>query len=99
MWETKEVTLTLRLPIHAAEEVEAIQKAEPEVLERIVRYGLTRRLIYRGIRDRKRAEGDYYGMRILGPVDADGNLEPISEAEGRAILAENDSGGAIARWG
>ena len=78
MWETREVTLTLRLPIDAADQAEAIHKVEPEFLERVVLYGLTRRLIYKGIRDR--------------------SVEPIPEAEGRAILDENGGSGAIARW-
>ncbi len=58
--ETREVTLTLRLPPKLADQVEEIHATEPEFLERVVRYGLTRRgLLFRLLeRERERAEAD-----------------------------------------
>jgi hypothetical protein len=50
-----EVNLTVKLPPDIAAEAEAAQRDEPEFLSRVVLYGLTRRAIYRGIRDRREA--------------------------------------------
>ena len=46
MWETCAVELTVRLPRAVAEEVEAVKERDPEVLSRILLYGLTRRAIF-----------------------------------------------------
>lgn len=51
MWETCSVDLTVRLPRDLAEEVAEVQKSDPELLSRIIRYGLTRRSIYRHLQD------------------------------------------------
>ena len=51
-----EVTLTVTLPPDIAAEAEAANRDEPEFLSRVVMYGLTRREIYRGIRDRQLAQ-------------------------------------------
>jgi len=51
MWETRAVQLTVRLPREIAEQAEAVQDSDPEFLSRIVLYGLTRRSIYRHLRD------------------------------------------------
>ncbi len=51
-----EVNLTVTLPPDMAAEAEAAQRDEPEFLSRVVLYGLTRRMIYRGIRDRHLAQ-------------------------------------------
>ena len=84
MWETREVTLTLRLPPDIATQAEEVQKTDPEFLSRVVLYGLTRRSICRGIRDRQ----DETAVRF--PVTWAGKpIEPIPEEEGRRILAEN----------
>lgn len=51
MWETRSVQLTVRLPREIAEQAEEVQDSDPEFLSRIVLYGLTRRSIYRHLRD------------------------------------------------
>lgn len=51
MWETRSVQLTVRLPREIAEQAEEIQDSDPEFLSRVVLYGLTRRSIYRHLRD------------------------------------------------
>ena len=56
MWETKEVTLTLCLPHDIADQAEELHAAEPEFLERVVMYGITRRQVYQGLRERKAEE-------------------------------------------
>jgi hypothetical protein len=61
MWETRSVQLHVRLPKDIAAQAEEVQETDPEFLSRIVLYGLTRRSIYRHLRD-------------VGPVDlADGS--------------------------
>ena len=52
----EKITLTVALPPDIAAEAEAVNREEPEFLSRVVLYGLTRRAIYRGIRDRSRAQ-------------------------------------------
>ncbi len=51
-----EVTLKVRLPTDMAHQATTAQRDEPEFLSRVVLYGLTRRAIYRGIRDRAKAQ-------------------------------------------
>ena len=51
MWETCTVTLNVRLPRDVAAQAEEVQKTDPEFLSRVVLYGLTRRSIYRHLRD------------------------------------------------
>lgn len=46
MWETRQVELVLDLPPELADDVEQVRKQDPELLQRIIRYGLTRRAIY-----------------------------------------------------
>ena len=46
MWETCAVDLRVRLPRNVAEEVEEVQKRDPEMLSRIVLYAVTRRTIF-----------------------------------------------------
>lgn len=60
MWETCSVQLNVRLPRDVAAQAEEVQKTDPEFLSRVVLYGLTRRSIYRHLRDQ--AEGDTAGM-------------------------------------
>lgn len=50
MWETRSVQLSVRLPREIAAQAEEVQKADPEFLSRVVLYGLTRRSIYRHLR-------------------------------------------------
>ena len=54
MWETRSVQLTVRLPREIAEQAEEVQESDPEFLSRVVLYGLTRRSIYRHLRDAPR---------------------------------------------
>ncbi len=56
MWEKRRVTITIALPPDVADEAEKVQKSDPEFLSRVVLYGLTRRTLYRQIRDRKQEE-------------------------------------------
>jgi hypothetical protein len=51
MWETRSVQLNVRLPREIADQVEEVQASDPEFLSRVVMYGLTRRSIYRHLRD------------------------------------------------
>jgi len=51
MWDTRSVQLTVRLPKDIAEEAERVQESDPEFLSRVVLYGLTRRSIYRHLRE------------------------------------------------
>jgi hypothetical protein len=55
MWETCSVQLNVRLPRDVAEQAEEVQKTDPEFLSRVVLYGLTRRSIYRHLRERTEA--------------------------------------------
>jgi len=49
MWETRPVELRLRLPHAMAAELEEVQRREPEVINWIVQYGLTRRLVFQAL--------------------------------------------------
>jgi hypothetical protein len=69
MWETRSVDLTVRLPRDLAAEAEEVQRTDPEFLSRIVLYGLTRRSIYRHLREQDREEH---------PSDVQGATAPIS---------------------
>ncbi len=51
MWDTRSVQLEVRLPRDIAEQAEEVQRSDPEFLSRIVLYGLTRRSIYRHLRE------------------------------------------------
>jgi hypothetical protein len=51
MWETCSVQLNVRLPRDIAAQAEEVQKTDPEFLSRVVLYGLTRRSIYRHLRE------------------------------------------------
>ncbi len=51
MWDTCSVQLEVRLPREVAEQAEEVQKNDPEFLSRIILYGLTRRSIYRHLRE------------------------------------------------
>lgn len=46
MWDTCAVELRVQLPRAVAVEVEEVQRRDPEVLSRILMYGLTRRAIF-----------------------------------------------------
>lgn len=51
MWEMCSVQLNVRLPRDIAAQVEEVQRNDPEFLSRVVLYGLTRRSIYRHLRE------------------------------------------------
>jgi hypothetical protein len=51
MWETRSVQLSVQLPSDIAAQAEEVQESDPEFLSRIVLYGLTRRSIYRHLRE------------------------------------------------
>ena len=58
MWETRSVQLSVRLPRDIADQAEEVQASDPEFLSRIVLYGLTRRSIYRHLRQNEEATTD-----------------------------------------
>lgn len=67
MWETRTVQLNVRLPRDIAAQAEEVQKTDPEFLSRVVMYGLTRRSIYRHLKEQAEAaesEGDAQGLLI-----------------------------------
>ena len=51
MWETRSVQLSVRLPRDIAAQAEEVQESDPDFLSRVVLYGLTRRSIYRRLRE------------------------------------------------
>lgn len=53
MWETRSVQLNVRLPREIAQQAEEIQESDPEFLSRVLMYGLTRRSVYRHLRDQQ----------------------------------------------
>lgn len=53
MWETRSVQINVRLPRDVAAHAEEVQRTDPEFLSRVVLYGLTRRSIYRHLRERE----------------------------------------------
>lgn len=52
MWETREISIRVRLPRDIATQAEEVQKTDPDFLSRVVLYGLTRRSIMRHLTDR-----------------------------------------------
>jgi len=56
MWETRSVQLTVRLPRDIAAQAEEVQRSDPDFLSRVVLYGLTRRSIYRHLREQGQAD-------------------------------------------
>ena len=66
MWNTRSVQLNVRLPNDVASEAEEVQRSDPDFLSRVIQYGLTRRSIYRRLRE---AEGR--GAPVINrPADA-----------------------------
>ena len=55
MWETRSVQITVQLPKDIAAQAEEVQRTDPEFLSRVLLYGLTRRSIYRHLREREEA--------------------------------------------
>ena len=67
MWETRSVQINVRLPRDIAAQAEEVQRTDPEFLSRVVLYGLTRRSIYRHLRDREDAERSTADVSIPPP--------------------------------
>jgi len=55
MWKTRSVQINVRLPGDIAAQAEEVQRTDPEFLSRVILYGLTRRSIYRHLRERETA--------------------------------------------
>lgn len=68
MWETCSVQLNVRLPRDVAAQAEEVQKTDPEFLSRVVLYGLTRRSIYRHLREQEQPEATGTGQEAAHPV-------------------------------
>ena len=51
MWETRSVQINVSLPRDMAAQAEEVMKTDPDFLSRVILYGLTRRSIYRHLRD------------------------------------------------
>ncbi len=56
MWNTRSVQLNVRLPNDIATEAEEVQRSDPDFLGRVIQYGLTRRAIYRRLREAEARE-------------------------------------------
>jgi len=68
MWETRSVQINVRLPRDIAAQAEEVQRTDPEFLSRVVLYGLTRRSIYRHLRDREEARSPGADMSVQPPA-------------------------------
>ena len=53
MWETRSVELSVQLPREIADQAEELQGDDPEFMSRVILYGLTRRSIYRHLRQKE----------------------------------------------
>ena len=73
MWNTRSVQLSVRLPNDVASEAEEAQRSDPDFLSRVIQYGLTRRSIYRGLRD---AEAGKDSLMTAPPDVAAGFIQP-----------------------
>ena len=67
MWDTCSVQLNVQLPRDIAAQAEEVQKADPEFLSRVVLYGLTRRSIYRHLRQQDRDEPSADDQEVAQP--------------------------------
>jgi len=68
MWETCSVQLNVRLPRDIAAEAEEVQRTDPEFLSRVVLYGLTRRSIYRHLREQTEDGADSTAQEMTPPL-------------------------------
>lgn len=61
MWDTRPVELVLHLPEGLAEDVEEVQQRDPNFLQKVIRYGLTRRAMFEelqnGMQEREASGG------------------------------------------
>lgn len=58
MWETRSVELNVRLPRELAAELEEVQRTDPELLSRLIAYGLTRRAIFHQLKADRQVAAD-----------------------------------------
>lgn len=49
MWDTRPVEVVLQLPEDLADDVEEIQRRDPDFLNKVIRYGLTRRAMFQAL--------------------------------------------------
>jgi len=68
MWETCSVQLNVRLPRDVAAQAEEVQKTDPEFLSRVVLYGLTRRSIYRHLREQEHRDAERMSQEAAHPI-------------------------------
>lgn len=68
MLETCSVQLNVRLPRDVAAQAEEVQKTDPEFLSRVVLYGLTRRSIYRHLREQEQQDATGLGREVVHPL-------------------------------
>jgi hypothetical protein len=68
MWDTCSVQLNVRLPKDIAAEAEEVQRVDPDFLSRVVLYGLTRRSIYRHLREQSQAQGESTPREMAPPL-------------------------------
>lgn len=47
MWDTRPVEVVVHLPEDLADDVEEVQRRDPDFLKKVIRYGLTRRAMFR----------------------------------------------------
>lgn len=50
MWDTRPVEVVLHLPEDLAEDVEEVQRNDPDFLNKLIQYGLTRRAMFQELR-------------------------------------------------
>ena len=53
MWENRSVQINVQLPRDIAAQAEEVQRTDPDFLSRVILYGLTRRSVYRHLRERE----------------------------------------------
>ena len=68
MWETRSVQINVRLPRDIATQAEEVQRTDPEFLSRVVLYGLTRRSIYRHLRDQEESAESSADTPVPPPI-------------------------------
>ena len=68
MWETRSVQLSVKLPEDIAAQAEEVQRTDPDFLSRVVLYGLTRRSIYRHLRDQAQEDTAGMGQEVAHPA-------------------------------
>lgn len=50
MWDTRTVEVVLHLPHDLARDVEEVRRDHPDFLQKVIRYGLTRRRMFQELR-------------------------------------------------